>query len=642
MLKVGGEAISWDSFLATYGICTSLSMCGSSALRCAGLQFKNNGLMINFLVGLVIVSIGVTVGSLTFDLSSLNVYLILLIPISILYFLKSRKELFNIHIEWADTGASFFFALLIGFLIIIPASAYVILVRDGYLPLWIDYYIHGTTIASFGSPYALGGSMEVVGIERNFYHYAPFAFSAIIQTITGNNGLIIASTILLPLGLLVAAYGLYAFANSLMDKAEAALSVFLLICIPFNTAFIQSAWFDLFWIIFSSPGTGYGIGISAISLLFIKFYFEGGSKRALAVGIVLLFSIILFRVHIFLLLFPPTLILILIHQKYKKILIGLFILFILTLVCTVLFDSIYLVWLKVSNPFEGFNLIMPWQSIYGYQFSLPHSIGIKTFSQLLIVIVAVLGVFIVAYPILFFMQYKRAGVITIDYFPVLLLINFIGLQLFAPVAPWGDMTEYKHRHFPFLYIVFGIFTFSYLFKLFYKKNSCHNKEISSIFLIITIGLVVTQYDVNGNPARPNIELMPWSAAFYNRKIEPGAIEVGQYLKTHSKKGDSFLLLGGEISGISNLSLEIIAMSGVPSYITRPEILEIKNNYAIRDRREVLKKIESSISWLEVKALMRLNNIKWCIVWNKADIPWAKISDNYVYKSDAIKIFDSNE
>ena len=42
------------------------------------------------------------------------------------------------------------------------------------LPIWSDYFIHGVTIASFGSPFSSGVDMELAGVSRAFYHYAPF------------------------------------------------------------------------------------------------------------------------------------------------------------------------------------------------------------------------------------------------------------------------------------------------------------------------------------------------------------------------------------------------------------------------------------------------------------------------------------
>ena len=77
----------------------------------------------------------------------------------------------------------------------------------GVLPIWNDYFIHGVTIASFGSPFATGGDMELAGVSRGFYHYAPFMIPAAFQAVSGMSGLALSTSLLLPLGLLIAAFG---------------------------------------------------------------------------------------------------------------------------------------------------------------------------------------------------------------------------------------------------------------------------------------------------------------------------------------------------------------------------------------------------------------------------------------------------
>ena len=95
----------------------------------------------------------------------------------------------------------------------VPVSAPVLLEKTGLLPIWDDYFIHGETIASFGSPLALSANLELAGENPPFYHYVPFMLPAAFQALSGMSGLALSTSLLLPLGLAICVFGIYIFAT---------------------------------------------------------------------------------------------------------------------------------------------------------------------------------------------------------------------------------------------------------------------------------------------------------------------------------------------------------------------------------------------------------------------------------------------
>ena len=156
------------------------------------------------------------------------------------------------------------------------------------LPIWNDYFIHGITINSFGSPFTFFNNMELVGVSRGFYHYAPFLIPSTFIPISNLSGLMLATSFLLPMGLLIATFGCYLFSTQLWGRSFGLVSVTLIICLPAYQFFIQSGWFDFNWLLIIAPGSGYAIGIGLLISTGILIYCNTPDKRIIFFSLMLL------------------------------------------------------------------------------------------------------------------------------------------------------------------------------------------------------------------------------------------------------------------------------------------------------------------------------------------------------------------
>ena len=204
-------------------------------------------------------------------------------------------------------------AVLVGFWCRHAASAVSELKATGILPVWSDYFIHGSIIAEFGDPLAVSrGSIELVGEPLAFYHYAAYMIPAALASVADLPGLALATSVMLPLGLLVAGLGSYALGTALADRRAGVVAIAFLLLLPDPSLYgLNNGFLGFHWLLFTAPGSGYGLGAAAIALVFANEWFSSGSRAALMLALALTAAMFQLRAHIFLL-FAPALVLTLI------------------------------------------------------------------------------------------------------------------------------------------------------------------------------------------------------------------------------------------------------------------------------------------------------------------------------------------
>ena len=233
-------------------VSTVLTKTGELTLQASRLTTIKAWLPTAFVVGFAAISLPMMALTLICNISALTAFVISALSVLSLAIYSSRKAATSSSTNWTDTAIALVLAITIGLLAKNIVSSPATLQNTGELPVWSDYFLHGVIIASFGSPFAAGIDMELAGVSRGFYHYAPFMIPAAFQTVSGMSGLALSTSFLLPLGLLIAAFGSYAFAVELGGRVGGLLTLTAIICIPAYSVFIQSGWFDFYWLLFTA------------------------------------------------------------------------------------------------------------------------------------------------------------------------------------------------------------------------------------------------------------------------------------------------------------------------------------------------------------------------------------------------------
>lgn len=649
MMAIGNGKLSIELMLFGTLVCAVLTKTGELTLQAFGLTRIKAWLPMSFVVGFVVISLPIVALTLTVNMSALTAFWICALAMLSLNYFVSGKVSAPPSLDWADTAMALVFAITIAFLAKIPVSSTTILLNTGVLPNWSDYYLHGITIASFGSPFASGVDLELVGVSRVFYHYAPYMIPAVFQPISGMSGLALSTALLLPLGLLVAAFGSYAFAVELGGRLNGLLALTAIICLPGFSVFIQSGWFDFYWLILIAPGSGYAIGVSAIVCASTLTYLNRHDNSVLCFTMLLLFSLILIRVHMFMLLAPAIVSLILLHRWRANIRLLLGVVFCtITVGLLALHFSTFLhgLWIEYAKPREYLNFALQWSPIYGQTIKLSeYPFGLTMPVQILAVLAAVLGIYLILYPLLLMLNVRRFRFHATDALPLLLMTTFIALMLFALNAGNGDYTEYKHRHFLLLYVIIAIYTITYAFTLVSHYISNKSKFRRWVYgLAIGIFSATIAWSWDSNPASPNVKAMPWGGGFHNKPITPGLLEVAQYINAHAKQGD--VLAMGEASTITDpraFIVEVVSLTSVPAFIARSD-LQMMRSQCVQEivvkRLSLLKELSFIDNWTDAQKLLQANGIRWFLAPPGEKQNWDANLEFAVFSSKGVSVYDS--
>ena len=652
MMSLGNGKLTIEVMLFSVVVCAVLTKGGELTLQAFRLTTIKAWLPAAFVVGFVAISLTMVALTLTVNLSAFAAFWISALSVLSLSYFASRKTRICPPIDWADPAIALVVAIAIAFLAKLPVSSASTLLNTGVLPNWSDYFMHGITLASFGSPFVSGVDMELVGVSRAFYHYAPYMIPAAFQLISGMSGLVLSSSFLLPFGLLIAAFGSYSLAVELGGRLAGLSALTAIICLPAYLVFIQSGWFDFYWLLFIAPGSGYAIGVSAVVCASTVTYLKGNDSRVLWFTVLLLFSVILMRVHIFMLLAPAIVSLILLHcwQAHIRLLLGIALVAITIVMLAVHFSTyLHALWIEYAKPHEYLDFALQWSPFYGHPVNfLEYPFGITLLAQILVVLAAVLGAYLLLYPLLFLLNVRRFSFHASDALPLLLIISFIGLMLFAPTLTRNsDFTDYKHRHFVLLDVIIAIYTISYAFTLASSYISNENKFRHWVYgLVISIFATTIMLNWDSNPARPNVKAMPWAGSFHNQPISPGLLEAARYIRTHAKSGDVLAMgIPSTITGPRVITKvdEAVSLTDIPAFIARTDY-NMGRSQCIREvvtkRLSALNELSSITNWSDAQKLLQTNGIRWFLVPSGEKQKWDANLESAVFSSNGISVYDA--
>ena len=657
MLLIGGGKLSIEVALLSLLVCPVLTTAGELTLRVCHLTHIKAWLPMSCVVGFAVISLLMIALTLMVNLSALAAFficaLLVLVLFSLMYF-GSKDAPARPAVSWADTVMTLVFAVSIGLLVRVPVMSSVTFLATGVLPIWSDYLIHGVTISAFGSPFATGTDMEWVGVNRIFYHFAPFMLPAAFQAVSGMSGLALSTALLLPLGLLIAAMGSYVLAVELVGGRLVGLLAFAaLLGLPASSFLVQSGWFDFHWMLFVVPGSGYAIGVSAAVCVAILADVKKNDGRVLAFGLLLLFSLVLIRVQMFMLLAPAVFALVVMHRWHlkPKLMAVLALGLVVSIMLLLHFSTrLYALWLSETSTFTYLNGVIGGALVNGRGSPLglvSTTVGLTMLFQVLLILVAVLGVYCVLYPLALFFSVRRFGFRVMDALPLFVLLSFIGLTLFAPAAYTSDITEYKQRHFLLLYVLVVVYTIYYAVSLVPKDivdTAIFRRTVAAGATCILVGVVALNWGTN--PARPSVVAMSWASFAHNQSTTPGLLDSAAYIKAHASPGDVMVIGKPSVGPAQETAIiDLISLTGVPAYLARTEI-RMKKSQCVRDilqkRIGVLQTLSVIDNWPEAQKFLQTNGIRWVAFPSGGHPKWDTGLKAAAFSSKGMSIYDAGQ
>jgi hypothetical protein len=555
---------------------------------------------------------------------------------------------------WLDVGATLGLAALCVYFCWDTAAFLPMAAQGGALPAWTDYYLHGAVIASFGDPLAVGrGDIFLVGVQRPFYHYGPFMLPAALLPLSGLPGFGLSTAVLLPLGLLIGALGVYSFAAELAGGGIALIAVLVVALLPDASHYwMRNGFYGFHWLLFTAPGSGYALGVAMVSCSCLMYGLRSHRRGALWLAFMLLCALFFIRIHFFLLLAPAMLavvILALLRGRVRAYLIGgLGVCLGVILAILVTSPTLRLLWVSLVEPASSIErmlrmgpphfllLFQRWLALPTHAFALMLGLGTM--------FVAALGVFAIAYPLMAASWYRARRGEAIDLLPALLCVSFLVLWLIAPTVVTGDPSEFKQRHFILLYALIAVWVSARVMQLCgvaLRSTLGRFAAFAAFFAMVGATLVAGKFL---QPDAPMLEYMNWATLLYDVRITPGVAQVGAYVRENSNPGDSLTMAGEPVKDeLNGVLIQLVSLSDVPAYVSRTDLLARKGAGSLalgHSRVAQLDAMRQSPDWRLACETLRKNRIRWYIDGAGTPPRWDLTQKHAVLRSHGLAVYDA--
>jgi hypothetical protein len=599
--------------------CVTVIMTGLLALAAAKMTVSHLQFSLSILIGAIITAFILAVVCLGMDIRAGTALLAWGILISMIFAVAWKRGFISMPpIDPWDVASVLTIAIATTAWCHMAASALRLMNERLVVPVWTDYFIHGTELAQFGG--AIGaGRHSFLLIDQPFvlYHYASFMLPAAVLQIFDLTGFAAATSVMLPLGLLLAALSCYVLGTSLGGRLAGVAAVAAVILLPNpSTYWIHNGFFGFDWMVFTAPGSGYGIAVCATILAIFGSHLNAVPHRGLALITILIVTIFQFRVQLFFLLIPAIVLTFIWRtnpvRPYRRLIATSLAAVLTAVTLMALFvPPVNRVWLGFSavRPFIELTASTQETAIYAWTLANEPSYWAMAVGFFLLV-PAILGWFLLLYPLALAVSWRRLRLF--DFFPVWCLFVYLLIVLVAPVSPVGAIGDWQQRSFILVYITFVCWSVGLLVR---NINSQSARRVAWV-LMLPISVVGVARLWREEPAKP---AFAWGAAFYNLPITRDILITASYLREHSVVGDVVAFNPmNRTASLVDTPTELGALSNVPFYIARPAIHMI-HGWARRavavDRLAKLAHAAQMKDFVELEAELRANGITW-YVWDQ--------------------------
>ncbi len=487
--------------------------------------------------------------------------------------------------------------------------------RTGELPFWLDVLAHAGEISSMIDPKAVGRGLALLADgPARIYHQASYVPAALAARIADMPALDAVVLLWIPLGILVMACGILALGQAL---ARGWLGVFGLAAIallpaPERTT-LGNGVLGFAWLLETAPGTPYSIGIACAAFAMLVLAYRTRRTGPLVGALVLTGCCFFVRANTFIWL-APTVVLgaaaawhrIPRARRLPVVLVG------------YLGLLGFLVLLSLSGIAQD-----PQQFLFGYTQSthtkspptyvdslypwLQATVGVVPagLAGVLLILLGTAGLWLVAFGFAWWHAGRARTRTAIDVLPVLLLAVAAAMLMLAPIAPNGDISEFRHRPGPLLVPVLAIWT------LYLARQSVRcaplagrgRRTPAALGVAGTSLLVLLATIADAKVPRPD-----WSRHFYGTRVSADLVGLAKVLETTGAP-KPMLAIANQPPDARNVddALRLAALSGVPAYVSCSGYLVASGGALAKEaqrRLGVMRRLEKAPTLTDLRALMR--------------------------------------
>jgi hypothetical protein len=525
------------------------------------------------------------------------------------------------------------------------AAAPAVLTREGVLAAWGDHFIHGGLISLFGDPRAAGRhSMELADFPAHAYHFASYSIAAALAAPLDLPGLPLSTSVWLPLGFLTLCAGAYALGAALAGAAGGVAAVAALALVPDASMYaLRNAVFGFHWIVLSSPGGGYGIGLSLLGFALLARWTQKRDPRALAASAALVAGAALFRVHAFLVGFPAWLasagLATRFVQRHKLAFFAAAVLAFAAFVRAyyAATDSVPVLpyFLEVAHEPNHATAYPGW-----YQALLDaHGFAVAAPVGVLLVLGAGLGGLLLVYPLSLLLARASGSAPALGSAPVALLATYVILMLTAPIAPFGYPHEFAHSSFALPYAALAVWSAAALVAWFAERDEHRALRLWRALLLSAVLALPLLWVGARALAAPKFA---WGVHFDSLRVPQGLPQAAAFLRERSKPGEIFAVQGlrFDMTAAIDEATQLAALTGVPAYLARPTVHMTggERQTTALARQAALREVAEQSSAADALRRLRELGIAWYVVADGTAPRWDPARRLAAYASGNVTLY----
>ncbi|ASS54334.1 hypothetical protein CHR56_06960 [Rhizobium leguminosarum bv. viciae] len=520
----------------------------------------------------------------------------------------------------------------------------------GRLQFWSDILLHAGTIAQFSSSNSLHrGMTSMADVQLPLYHVASYMPTAFVARLSGISALNAAVLVWIPLGTLTMAAGIVALGIALGGRGIALVALTAIALVPSpDRIILRNGLLSFPWLLDTAPGTAYSLGVACGSIAMLTYWMKTKSRAALVVGSFLCAACLLVRANTFAWLAPCLILSVVVgttklsrSQKILGVICG------LALLCVFL---IAVSWSEIRTNTANFlfsyvetvHLGQPptnYQALYP---RLTQTLGREGAALIGIglVLTGILGPWLA----IFFGAAAVCGaqkkLVEFDAIPFLLLAVASIMMILAPITANGDITEFRHRAGPLLVVVTCIWSVRFIAIAAAALLPGATASVSWKLLVLaaTISLALMADDIS-EVRRPQ---MDWAKNFYDVQFPPPLFAVASELKKNVEHTPRFVVAGqSEASRDIDDASALVALSGIPAYISRPRLFELRSDNVgneARRRMEVVKRLDAAPTVSALKQLMASEHITHYLVTDTTQVAFDRERAGAAWKSGQFAVY----
>ncbi len=596
---------------------------------------------LDFLLGVIVVSVGVMAWKVFVPLSLWIALILLLISaVGIPMLLRNHQRDTVSALDLLCVIAGLAAATAWSQDLILPTSP----VSSGiaFKP-WSDFFLHATMVARSLGTQTLPqvGNYEWQGFPAIIYHYASYSLASCLAKVGHVPAYDAVVGFWAPFGSFLTGLASYALGRVMWSQAAGLAALTGAFLIP-DAALLNVGHplYGYFWLQHVAPGGLYGVAIAGTALILIVLGAREGRRLWTVSGVVVGALVALFKVHVFAAAFPLLLSFAILawplRQRLRWVILGVCV---AAGVAVLPLTSRFYVGPNVHFDFSGNDWY--WKRLARiatgtrveswYQgFNTGHPLLSHPAQAIGLILLSALGIFAVLAPLVWLLAawrktWQLSEGISIAAVAILLLMTF-GLS--------GDLmsSELIHKPFVWAYWLVASLTTGRLFSMVVGNRPQLRTGAVTLGIIVLL-LIAVRYG-------SGLEHGKWlgADAYTNLRVDRGLIDCAHYIRgqlplsavAQDSHFDNFLILGG--------------LSERPSFAARPEVWKGMSK-AFRDspyleQLRKLRSLQQATSVPDLQRSVRETGIRWYVVHPGDSYAWpTEFRDYPLFESQGYKVYD---